>query len=150
MGFLTSWATPRVMRPLAEAGGDFNFVFDAAHRLGIAHGQQSADGRAFLLYEIEGDLDAAAVDGFEFVFPSARCFWNAGRTTAPRAVPSEKISSAVPSRISRRGRPRNFQPRPDQHDTSVAGEEHGPPWSCFITCSTLSLRAEKISLVSRI
>jgi len=69
----------------------------------------------------------------------------------PRTVPSEKISSAVRPRISRRGRPRNFSA---EALTSTTRESRvnsmSPSCSLVMTCSTLSFRAEKIWFVSRI
>ena len=57
IGFFTSWATPLVIRPAGgQAARHFDFIFDAADRLRIAHGQQGADLGFLLPDEIERNL----------------------------------------------------------------------------------------------
>ena len=115
----------------AAAGGkaarNFNLILNAAHRFGIAHGEQRADRRALFLNEVERHLHAAAIGSVEFVLHQRTLLLECGQNhCAQNRSIGENFFRGASQDFAARAAQKFFRRGAHQHDPRIAREEHEP------------------------
>src|SRR5579871_290261 len=108
-----------------EPAGHLDFVADPLYRFRVAHDEQSADLRVFLLHEIEGNLHALAAGRLELPLRNGALALEGieeGGTDAGIAV--EDFADGAAQQLTPGASEESFDRGADQHDTGITGEEH--------------------------
>src|SRR5271155_3240213 len=108
-----------------EAAGHLDLVPDAAHGLGVAHDEQSADLGILLLNEIQRYLDAPASGCDELALrQGAPVFKSIQHRGAERRVSGKDLLYRTAQQLSPRAAEEALHWRTYQHHAAVAREQH--------------------------
>ena len=108
-----------------EAAGHLDFVSDAAHRLGVAHDQQSADLSALFLNKIQRDLDAPAGGSDKLALRERTpVFKSIQHRGSERRVAGEDFLYRSAQQFGARPAEEALDRRAHQHHAGVSREQH--------------------------